>query len=67
MIRSGLTARLAVDRVYHVYGRGTSVTIIINKLKQASQESQQSIRIIADAGDTNKHHHGEQHYRWVQF
>ena len=39
MIRNGLTERLAVDRVYNVYGRGTSVTIIVNKLKQAKKDN----------------------------
>ena len=33
LIRSGLTAQVACDRIYNVYGEGATVTSIINRLK----------------------------------
>ena len=34
LIRSGLTAEAAIDRIYTVYGHGQTVTTIINRLKR---------------------------------
>lgn len=34
MIRGGWTADTAIDAIYQVYGRGTSVTLIINRMRR---------------------------------
>jgi hypothetical protein len=34
LVRAGFTAQVAIDRVYQVYGEGTTVTTIINRVKQ---------------------------------
>jgi hypothetical protein len=34
LVRGGLTAQVAIDRIYDLYGRADSVTTIINKLKK---------------------------------
>jgi hypothetical protein len=34
LVRAGFTAQVAIDRVYQVYGEGTTVTTIINRMKQ---------------------------------
>jgi hypothetical protein len=33
LVRGGLTAQVAIDRIYDFYGRAESVTTIINKMK----------------------------------
>jgi hypothetical protein len=34
LVQSGFTAAVAINRIYAVYGAGTSVTNIINQLKK---------------------------------
>ena len=34
LVRSGLEANVAIDRIYAVYGQLSPVTIIINKLRK---------------------------------
>jgi hypothetical protein len=34
LVRAGFTSQVAIDRVYHVYGVNTTVTRIINRMKQ---------------------------------
>jgi hypothetical protein len=33
LVRAGLLAQVAIDRIYNVYGRATSITTIINQLR----------------------------------
>ena len=40
LIRSGLTAEAAIDRIYTVYGHGQTVTTIINRLKRDKRMNQ---------------------------
>jgi hypothetical protein len=37
LVRSGITAQVAIDRLYEVYGVNTTVTAIINRLKRDRQ------------------------------
>ena len=34
LVRAGLTAQVAIDRIHHIYGENTTVTNIINRMKQ---------------------------------
>jgi hypothetical protein len=34
LVRAGCTGQVAIDHIYTIYGVGTPVTTIINKLKQ---------------------------------
>lgn len=34
LVRAGLTAHLAIDRIHQVYGEATQVTVIINSMKR---------------------------------
>jgi hypothetical protein len=34
LVRAGLTAHVAIDRIQHIYGENTTVTNIINKMRQ---------------------------------
>ena len=38
LVRGGLTANLAIDRIYQVYGADASVTTIINRLKKDAKD-----------------------------
>ena len=37
LVRAGLTAQVAIDRIHHIYGENTTVTNIINRMKQDRQ------------------------------
>jgi hypothetical protein len=34
LVRTGLTAQVALDRIHHIYGENTTVTNIINRMRQ---------------------------------
>ena len=33
LVRAGLTAQVAIDRIHHIYGENTTVTNIINRMR----------------------------------
>jgi Pre-mRNA cleavage and polyadenylation specificity factor len=39
LVRSGITANAAIDRIYAVYGQSSPVTVIINKLRKDRNEN----------------------------
>jgi hypothetical protein len=39
LVRSGITANVAIDRIYLVYGQSSPVTVIINKLRKDRNEN----------------------------
>jgi hypothetical protein len=39
LVRAGLTAHVAIDCVHHIYGENTTVTNIINRMRQDHRAS----------------------------
>jgi len=45
LVRSGITANVAIDRIYAVYGQSSPVTVVINKLRKDRNENKLHISL----------------------